>query len=74
MIELIQSLFNAVKNFFGFFNSIYEYIVGVIMLAKDGAQYIGTLFTAFSGILPASIMIVAGVMLSAAVLYKILGR
>lgn len=74
MIEAINSLFNAIKNFFGFFNSIYDYIVGVINLVKGGAQYIGNIFTSFSAILPASIMIIAGVMLSAAVLFKVLGR
>lgn len=74
MIEAINSLFNAIKNFFGFFNSIYEYIAGVINLVRGGAQYIGTIFTSFSAILPVSIMIVAGVMLSAAVLFKVLGR
>lgn len=74
MIELLSSLFNAIKNFFGFFNSIYEYIVGFISFIKNGFDYIGSVFSSLSSILPASIMIVAFVMVSAAVLFKILGR
>lgn len=74
MIELLSSLFNAIKNFFGFFNSIYEYIVGFISFIKNGFDYIGSVFSSLSNILPASIMIVAFVMVSAAVLFKILGR
>ena len=73
MIELLQSLFDAIKGFFGFFADIYQYI-------KSGFEM---LFSAFHGVLellhhltglPSLLLLVLTITFTAGIIRFIIGR
>ena len=73
MIELLQSLFDAVKQFFGFFGDVYQYI-------KSGFEMLFTTFHTVSNLLqhltglPPMLLLVLSVTFTAGIIRLILNR
>jgi len=73
MIELLQSLFDAIKDFFGFFADIYQYIKSGFEMLFDTMHGVSALLQHLTG-LPPMLLLVLTVTFTAGIIRLILNR
>lgn len=73
MIELLQSLFYAIEGFFGFFNSIKDWLTGMIDLGKNSIAAVQGVLSSLSAF-PAFVITGSITMLTLCIIFRVLGR
>lgn len=73
MMEYLKSIIDAIKGFFGFFESIKDWLYGIITLLKNCFTALGSLLSSFTTF-PVIIITFIIAMITIAIIFRALGR